>query len=265
METFQSAPLNCFSISFPVLSLSLLGFFKKSFTGECLALSCNCTHSVLQLSFPLTAASLWIEIYRAVGKVRVEHLAALQFCRACTSNARESVWCLKFNLQVCDLYLFFCRTVGFFSQISFPEYYILIQTNEMLFILCLSYRCNIKSKSRVGIDQGRFTNVPVCTSQASTFLSLCSCCNFNHAFHQFSLLRWYSSPACLSWISVPQNSACPKCCWLSAPRLVSQAFHLLSHAVVLSMIWSFCCEEQIFCLLHLPQKHIVRGLMQTSR
>lgn len=68
----------------------------------------------------------------------------------------------------------------------------------MLFILYLSFRCNIKFKSRVGNDEGRFTNAAVNTSWAGIFLTLCSCCNFNHAFHQFSLLRWYSSPACSS-------------------------------------------------------------------
>jgi len=82
VETFQSAPLSWFSISFPVLSLSLLVFLKKSFAGDCLALSWNYTRSVLQLSFPLTAASLWIQIYRAVGEVHVEHLAALQVSQA---------------------------------------------------------------------------------------------------------------------------------------------------------------------------------------
>lgn len=47
--------------------------------------------------------------------------------------------------------------------------------------------------------------------------------------------------------------------------LVSQTFPLLSHMIVQSLILIFCCEEQIFCLLHLPHNHIVRGLMPTSR
>lgn len=122
----------------------------------------------------------------------------------------------------------------FFSvrfQFSFPEYYIFIQTNEMLFIICLSFRCDIKFKSRVGIDYDRFTNVLVCTSWARAFLSLCSWCNFNNAVHQFSLLRWYSSPARRSWISIPQTSwVVLTFCWhISWPKLF-----------ICSFMWLYC-------------------------
>lgn len=124
----------------------------------------------------------------------------------------ESLWTLKFKLQVCDLHLFFSGTVSFLRfWFSFLKYYIFIQSNA-IYSLPFFYIYK-KFKSRVVIDQDIYINVTVCISCDSTFMFLYSCCNFKHAFLQFSLLRWHSSPACLSWISAPQTSDFLKWFW----------------------------------------------------
>ena len=101
----------------------------------------------------------------------------------------------------------------FQSDFNFNFLSIIFSFKPMKCCLFFAFLLDIISSSNpelACIDQGRFTNVPVCTSWASTFMFLCSCYNFNLAFHLFSLKR-------LSWIAVPQTSACPKWCWLSAP------------------------------------------------